>query len=70
LTAEGDDGQNSTKDAIINVILSRKSQLYRQRASVIEANEEAEKVNLVSLSKTQIKLKYPTPLEKTVEQQD
>jgi hypothetical protein len=58
LSTAGSDGNNND-----NVILSddhraamagwkaRKEQLHRQQESVFKANDEAEKVNLVSLSK-------------------
>ena len=54
----------------MKVIQSRKNQLYKQIESVQQVNEEAEKVNLVSLSKTQFKLKYSNPPEETDGQQN
>jgi hypothetical protein len=38
-------------DAIMMVINERKAQLYKQQQSVSNLNNEAEKVNLLSLSK-------------------
>ena len=50
LTSDGDDSSSSV-DAIMKVVNLRKAQLYRQQQSVSEANQEAEGINLLALSK-------------------
>jgi hypothetical protein len=49
LSAEGND--ENTARAIMQVINDRKAQLSKQQQSVSNLNDEAEKVNLLSLSK-------------------
>lgn len=45
---------DSSKEAIIRVIRMRKEQLFRQQRSVSRAIDDAEKVNLLSLSRQKL----------------
>jgi hypothetical protein len=49
--ASDSDGSSSSVDAIMKVVNTRKAQLQRQQQSVSEANQEAETVNLLALTK-------------------
>jgi hypothetical protein len=46
-----DDGGANSVDAIMTVVKRRKAQLQKQQESVLQANEEAERISLLSLSK-------------------
>ncbi|MGI0025585.1 MAG: hypothetical protein ACREA4_10645, partial [Nitrososphaera sp.] len=50
LTSDSD-GDSSSVDAIMKVVNMRKAQLHRQQQSVSQANDEAERINLLSLTK-------------------
>lgn len=45
---------DSSREAIIRVIRMRKEQLFRQQQSVSRAIDDAEKVNLLSLSRQKV----------------
>jgi hypothetical protein len=49
LSADSDG--SSSVDAIMTVVKKRKAQLQKQQESVLQANEDAERINLLSLSK-------------------
>jgi hypothetical protein len=46
-----DNDGSSSVDAIMTVVKKRKAQLQKQQESVLQANEDAERINLLSLSK-------------------
>jgi hypothetical protein len=46
-----DNDGSSSVDAIMTVVKKRKAQLQKQQESVLKANEDAERINLLSLSK-------------------
>jgi hypothetical protein len=50
LATDGDESSSSI-DAIMKVVKMRKAQLQRQQQSVSQANEEAERTNLLSRTK-------------------
>ncbi|HEV8387852.1 MAG TPA: hypothetical protein VGQ03_09535 [Nitrososphaera sp.] len=50
MATDGDESSSSI-DAIMKVVKMRKAQLQRQQQSVSQANEEAERTNLLSRTK-------------------